>query len=299
MSNRLITVFGATGGQGKTVALALQSSGFRVRALTRNPESSGAKDLLGKGVQVAAVDMNDSDSLKKVVSGSYGVFAVTNYGGLLSEGLSPEAAAERETKQGKAIGDVCKKEGVKHLVFSGLELVKDILHKPCLHFDSKGTVENYLDEIGVPNTSTRIAFYYENFIGFPPQKNDDGTYSVTFPMNGPMDAISVADLGPAVVTILNNPDKYIGKKLGLSGDRMSIAEYAAIISEVTGKTVKYNQVLGDVYSQFFPAAHDMAIMFEYYEVGKPVRDIELTRSLNPQTATFQEWAKRNKDKFFP
>ena len=42
---------------------------------------------------------------------------------------------------------------MKHLVYSGLEHVEAIIGKPCPHFDGKGIVEEYLDKIGVPNTS--------------------------------------------------------------------------------------------------------------------------------------------------
>ena len=51
----------------------------------------------------------------------------------------------------------------------------------------------------------------------------------------PIDAVTVADLGSAVVSILDHPEKYIGKKIGISGNRMTMAEYAAIIAEATGK----------------------------------------------------------------
>ena len=60
---------------------------------------------------------------------------------------------------------ICKQLGVKHLVYGGLEHVKAIIGKPCPHFDCKGIVEKYLDEIGVPNTSSRYSFYFDNFIG--------------------------------------------------------------------------------------------------------------------------------------
>ncbi len=298
MANKLITVFGATGGQGQSVALALRESAYKVRALTRNPDSNAAKSLLSKGCEVVKVDMDDKASLEKAIAGSYGVFAVTNYWGLLGE--NPETAFDREVTQGKNIGDICKKEGVKHLIYSGLEHVKEIIGKPCDHFDTKGIVEKYLDEIKVPNTSTRIAFYYDNFVNFPPQKGDDGTYTMTWPMNGPMDAVGITDLGPAVVSILNSPDKYIGEKIGIGGDRMTMAEYAAIISEVTGKKLTYNQVPVEVFAKFpFPGADDMAIMFEFYDVGKVNRNAAFTRTLNPNMATFRQWAEKNKDKFLP
>jgi len=290
--SKLITVFGATGGQGKSVAQALLADGgFKVRALTRNPDGSGAKALREQGCEIVKVDMDDASSLENAITGSYGVFAVTNYWTLLAE--NAKTAYEREIKQGKTIGDLCKKLGVKHLVFSGLEHVEAIIGKKCPHFDSKGIVEKHLDEIKVPNTSTRVSFYYENFHNYPPQKNEDGTYTMTWPMDGPMDAVSVSDLGPAVVTILNNPDKYIGKKIGISGEKLTMAEYAAIISQATGKTLTYNQVPVEVFAKFpFPGADDLAIMFEFYAVGNPERDITLTRTLNPATLSFQKWAEK-------
>lgn len=293
---KLITVFGATGNQGGAVARALLDKGYKVRAVTRNPDNANAKALQGLGAELVQVkDMEDAASLEAAIKGAYGVFLVTNFWGLLGE--NPETAYDREIAQGKAVADVSKKLDVKHLVFSGLELVKDIIGKPCPHFDGKGIVEKYLDEIGVPNTSTRYPFYYENFIGFAPQKNDDGTYSMAWPMKGAMDAVSVADGGPAVAAIFDNPDEYIGKKVGFSGDKMTMSEYAAIISKVTGKTLKYNEVPYEVFAKFpFPGADDLAVMFEFYDIGNPHRDIEKTRKLNPATLSFQQWAEKNKDK---
>ena len=46
MADKIVTVFGATGLQGGSVARALQAGGmYRVRAVTRNPESDAAKKL--------------------------------------------------------------------------------------------------------------------------------------------------------------------------------------------------------------------------------------------------------------
>ena len=110
-----------------------------------------------------------------------------------------------------------------------------------------------------------------------------------------MDAICVGDLGQAVVTILNNPDKYIGQKVGLSGDTLTMDQYAATISKVTGKTLKYNQVPPKVFATFpFPGADDLATMFEFFNSGKMKREVELTRTLNPDAVTFEKWAEKNK-----
>ena len=234
--------------------------------------------------------------LEKAIRGSYGVFCVTNYWAMAKENV--ETAKEREIVQGKAVGDICKKQGVKHLVYSGLEHVQEIIGKECPHFDGKGIVEKYLDEIGVPNTSTRVSFYYENFIDFSPQKGEDGTYMMTFPMDGPMDGICTSDVGGVVAAIFDRPKEFIGKKVGLSGDKMTLHEYAAIMSEVSGKTLKYNQVPPEVFAKFpFPGADDLSVMFEYYKIGNPDRDINLTRQLYPTTMNFKQWAEKNKGKY--
>lgn len=92
---------------------------------------------------------------------------------------NPDTAFDREVSQGKAVGDICKKLGVKHLVYSGLQHAEKITGKPVPHMDSKGIVEEYLADSGVPYTGVHYSFYYENFVSFPPQRNDDGTHTMT------------------------------------------------------------------------------------------------------------------------
>ena len=76
---------------------------------------------------------------------------------------------------------------------------------------------------------------------------------------------------------------------------MTMAEYAAIISEVTGKKLNYNQVSTDTYAKSFSGAEHLAVMFEFFEVRQPERDIALTHTLNPNTSNFRQWAEKNKD----
>ena len=244
-----------------------------------------------------AGNLDDIASVKAAVSGVHGVFYVTNYWELF--GRDPESALEREIAQGKAVADASKTAGVQHVVFSSLDPVKEKIGKPCPHFDGKAVVEKYLDEIGVPNTSVRYAYYFDNFIAFfPPAKQDDGTYTLTMPMDGPMHAMAVADGAHIVLAAFQNPQEYLGKKIAMSGDKKTIAEYAAILSSVTGKTVKYIQV---PFEQFRnqpnnPAAEDISAMFEYYSYGNPSYDLASTRKIYPGILNFQQWAEQNKER---
>ncbi len=300
MSSKLITVFGATGQQGNAVAKALLAKNYKVRAVTRSPDNARAQELKTLGAEIAQVkNMDNMQELEQAIQGSYGVFAVTNYWGMLGE--NPKTAYDREIAQGKAIGDICKKFNVQHLVYSGLEHVKAIMGKPCPHLDTKGIVEKYLDENGIPNTSTRYSFYFDNFVStsfFPIQKQDDGTYAISFPVQKPMDGVSVADGGPAVAAIFDNPSEYIGKKIEFSGEKLTGHQYAEIFSKVTGKTVKFNYVPPEVFAKFpFPGADDLATMFEFFDFKDGLnRSTELMRKLNPATLGFEAWAQQNKDK---
>lgn len=283
---KLITVFGATGGQGGPIAKALLRNGFKVRAVTRTTDGEKAKALRDEGAEVVAGSINDRESVKAAVAGAYGVYLVTL--------VSPD-----EAQVGKAAADECKNAGIQHLVFSGLDSVKDKIGKSCMHFDSKSAVEKHLDQIGVPNTSVRYPFYFENFLGFFHFVTAaDGTSTITLPMDGPMDAMSVPDGAPIVLEVFKNPQQYIGKKVALSAGRKTIAEYAEIMSKVTGKTIKYNQVS---FEQFAnqpnnPFAGELSAMFEYYSKVDTPYDEEFTRRLHPGALTFQQWAEQNKDK---
>ena len=167
------------------------------------------------------------------------------------------------------------------------------------YLDGKAAVERYLDEIGLPNTSVRYPFYYENFTSHTKgQLQADGTYSITLPMDGPMHAISVEDGGPIVAAVFQNPDEFIGQKIGITGDHKTIDEYVAVISKVTGKTVKYNQVPVEVFATFpFAGAEDLAYMFDFMKKGCSYQDQALTNRLNPNVLSFGEWAERNKENF--
>ena len=234
------------------------------------------------GAEVVTGDISDRESVKAAISCAYGVFVVTP--------ILPD-----EEQVGKAVVEECKEAGIQHVVFSGAESVKDEIGKTCTFFDSKFAVEKYLDEIGVPNTSIRYPFYFENFLTFFPLSAEaDGTYSLTLPMDGPLDAMSVPDGAPIVVNVFQNPQQY----LALSAERKSISELLQIISKVTGKVIKYNQVS---FEQFAnqpqnPLATDLSIMFEYYSKVSPMVNQEFTRRLNPEALTFQQWAETNKDK---
>ena len=77
-TERTILITGITGKQGGAVARTLKGSGFKLRGMTRKPESDHAKAFARDGVEIVAGDLDDESSLKKALAGAWGVFAVQN-----------------------------------------------------------------------------------------------------------------------------------------------------------------------------------------------------------------------------
>ena len=71
----------------------------------------------------------------------------------------------------------------------------------------------------------------------PSVTQDDGTCATTLPVAVHMHAMAVADGAHIVLAVFQNLQGYLGKKIGVSGDKKTIAECAAIISRVTGNAI--------------------------------------------------------------
>ncbi|KAJ0427127.1 hypothetical protein BJY00DRAFT_8727 [Aspergillus carlsbadensis] len=99
---KIITVVGATGTQGSSVISALLDNGpptYRIRAITRNPQSAAAQSLSAKGIEVLKADLSDIASLRTAFAGTHAIFAVTNFFDALPA-LGVNKSMETETAQG-------------------------------------------------------------------------------------------------------------------------------------------------------------------------------------------------------
>jgi uncharacterized protein YbjT (DUF2867 family) len=126
----MILVAGATGQQGGAVAGELLAHNFRVKAMSRKPDSKPAKQLAQLGAQVVQGDLNDAASLEQAIKGVWGVFAVQN---------TWEAGVEQEEVQGKRMAEIAKRLGVQHYVYTSVASSDQRTGIP--HFDNKWRIE--------------------------------------------------------------------------------------------------------------------------------------------------------------
>jgi uncharacterized protein YbjT (DUF2867 family) len=307
---KVIAVLGATGAQGGGLVNAIlndQSGDFVPRAITRNAGSDNAKELANRGVEVVTADADDIESLMKAFKGAYGTFCVTNYW----EYFSPE----REISQVKNMALAAKDAELKHVIWSTLEdsrkwIPLDDDRMPTLmkkykvpHFDGKGESDKFFEEAGVPTTYLVASFYWENLIYFGqgPKKGPDGKLALTYPMaDKKLAGVAVEDIGKTAYGIFKAGDKYIGKRVGVAGEHLTINQMADKLGKALGKEIVYNEVSPDTYRGFgFPGADDMGNMFQFHTDFQKdyleVRDIDVCRSLNPNLKNFDKWLEENKD----
>src|SRR5262245_17246528 len=307
---KIIAVLGSTGSQGGGLVRAIladPAGGFAARAVTRDISKDKATALKSAGAEVVKADLDDVESLKKAFSGAHGVYAVTNFWEHFS--------GEKEKAQAKNIADAAKAAGVKHVIWSTLEDTRNLMapsdtRMPMLqekyrvpHFDAKAEADAYFS--GLPITYLVTSFYWDNLYMFKlaPTKGDDGVYSWTFPMgNAKLAGIAAEDIGKVAYGIFKAGQSYVGKRVGIAGENLTLPEMSEKLSTGLGiGPVKYNAVEPNTYRGFgFPGADEMGNMFQVYrDFEKEVlgaRSASVARELNPQLQTFDQWLTKNKSR---
>jgi len=305
---KIIVIFGATGAQGGGLAHAIlndSNSEFAVRAVTRDVNSDKAKELAAKGAEVVAGDVDDADSMKRVLQSAYGAYFVTFFWSHFS--------AEKETSEAKKMAAAAKEAGLKHVIWSTLEDVRkhvplDDDSMPTLqgkykvpHFDGKGEGDQYFIDAGVPVTFMLASYYWDNLIyfGMGPKRGADGKLAITFPMgNKKMAGIAAGDIGKCAYGIFKKGEELIGKRIGISGDQITCTEMAEALSNELGEKVSYNEITPAQYRGFgFPGSDDLGNMFQFYrdfdDVCNSVRDVNFSKELNPELKSFKMWLEEN------
>jgi len=305
---KIIVIFGATGAQGGGLAHAIlndSNSEFAVRAVTRDPNSEKAKVLAAMGAEVVAGDVDDMESMKRVLQGAYGAYFVTFFWAHFSP--------EKEIAEAKNMAAAAKDAGLKHVIWSTLEDVRkyvplDDNSMPTLHgkykvphFDGKGESDQYFIEAELPVTFMLASYYWDNLIyfGMGPKRGADGKLAITFPMGSKkMAGIAAGDIGKCAYGIFKKGEELIGKRVGIAGEQLTCAAMAEALSKALGEEVSYNEITPEQYRGFgFPGADDLGNMFQFYrdfdDVCNSIRDVKFSKELNPELQSFEMWLAEN------
>lgn len=277
----IILITGATGNQGGAIARRLLSKGFRVRAMTRNPQGDKAIALARLGAQVVEGDFGDPKSLERALDGVWGAYSVQN---------SFEAGVAKEEEEGKAFAEIARSKQVSQFVYSSVGSADRKTGIP--HFDSKWRIEQRIRELDFPShTILRPSFFMENFLSpwFKPALLE-GKLSLALNPDTVLQMIAVEDIGRFGVLAFENHDKMNGVEVDISGDQRTMPEVADLIGHAMDKRITFDQRPIEEVRNWNA---DFATMLEWFDRVGYRADIEgVERRYGFKLIKFPEWADR-------
>lgn len=276
-----ILVSGATGKQGGAIARELLSHGHTVRAMTRNPEGEAARALAECGAQIAQADLDDAESLERVLDDAWGVLAVQN---------TWEAGVEREEQQGNRIAELARRADVQHFVYQSVQSADRRTGIP--HFESKYRIEETVRSLGFPSwTIIRPVMFMDSLLA-PATKAGilRGELALAVEPETKIQMIAVDDIGKYGLIAFERHTELNGRAIDIAGDELTTPERARVLSEVTGRNVEFRRQPIEAVRAF---SSDAAAMFEWFDaVGYNADIAGNAREFAIRPMRFREWAQR-------
>lgn len=277
--NRLVLVTGATGSQGGAVARELLAKGWKVRAMTRKPDSDKARALAAKGAEVVQGDLDDPSSVARALQGVWGVWAVQN---------TWEAGVEREEQQGHALARAAREAGVQHYVYTSVGSAHRNTGIP--HFENKWRVERTVRSLGFPSHAVlRPVFFMENLLGGFFLQGDKVMAGLK--PDTPLQMVAVKDIGRVEAQGFTRSAELSGKEFDLAGEAVTMADATKILSAALGKPLTFVSLPIEAVRQ---NNAEFAIMLQWFEDVGYSADIPLLDKTFGRMLRLEEWAKTAK-----
>jgi uncharacterized protein YbjT (DUF2867 family) len=282
MSNeRTVLITGATGKQGGATARALAGKGFKLRAMTRHPDSDAAKAVASAaGAEIVQGDLDDAASLAKVLKDVWGVFAVQN---------TWEAGVQGEEEQGKRLASLAREAGVQHYVYTSVGSAHRKTGIP--HFDNKYRIEDTIRAAGFPSyVIFRPVFFMENLTS-PWFLNGDTIYAAMRP-DLKLQMIGVDDIGKYAARGFTDADTLNHREIDLAADEVTMPDVAQALSKGLGRNITYVEI---PVSEVRKNSEDFAMMLEWFDrVGYDVDIPALEKEFGIKGTRLVEWAAKQR-----
>ncbi|AEF53074.1 SDR family oxidoreductase [Marinomonas posidonica] len=229
----MILVTGATGQLGNLIVNNLIKRGTpanQIVAAVRSPEKAQA--LADQGVVVRKADYSDPASLDAAFDGVKRVMLVSS------------SEVGQRFPQHKNVIHAAQQAGVELLAYTSIMRAQE---SPLALAEEHIQTEKALIASGMPFVLLRNGWYSENYTGSIGMALEHGAV-LGSAGEGKYATATRQDYAEAAAVVIT-ADNQAGKIYELAGDQaFTLAEYAAAISEVTGKTVVYQDLPAEEYT---------------------------------------------------
>lgn len=221
-----IVVTGATGQLGRLVVEQLldQVPAGSIAAVVRDAEK--AAPLAARGVEIRVADYDRPETLAGTFRSGDRVLLIS------------ADQVGRRIPQHTAVIDAAKAAGVAQLAYTG------VLGGPDADFrlaDEHKETERLILDSGIPHTFLRNGWYTENYTANLAPVLEHGAV-VANAGEGRIASATRGDYAAAAAAVLTG-EGHLGAVYELSGDTAwSLAEYAAVVAEATGREIVYSNV---------------------------------------------------------
>ncbi|KAH6951307.1 NmrA family protein [Fusarium avenaceum] len=287
----IVLVLGSTGQIGKMIVKQLeQSSDVQLRLSSRRSEQ--VERLRGEGKEAVHLDLDDSNTFALALAGVDRIFLLTGY-------------TVAMLTQSKTFVDSATKAGVNYIVHLGIFGEWDCTDP---HFVWHQLIETYIKASGLAWTHLHPNVFMDNLLGATAPKGDQlslywGTRRVGW--------IAVSDIAAMAAAVLQEgPEKHNRRDYWMSTDVLDGSEVAAILGEVTGRSITFSPQGPDDFKALVSAPGSSAEPW-YAEGGidfmrqvsngrmgyiGTIRD-DIPFVLGRPALTFREWATKHKEEF--
>ena len=280
-NGRTIAVLGATGRQGGQVVRHLLEKGWKVRALTRKPESKKAAALKALGAEVVRADLEDKASLEAAFEHAYGLYNMQ---------APVPGKIEVEIRQGRNAAEAANKTGIRHLVYGSAGIGNQ--ETGIEQWDAKIEVTRIMKDLGLPLTTLRPMAFME-LMTDPAYFPNTSVWYIWPRLSGPdrqIAWISIHDVAAIAAKAFADPDEYIGRDLPLAADVQSLEETREIYREVMGKYPSRFPMPMFLFETF--VGKDLGNMWRWLRTHHVDLDTRPALEIHPQAMTVRAWLER-------
>ncbi|WP_404711860.1 SDR family oxidoreductase [Sphingomonas sp. MMS24-J13] len=219
-----ILVTGATGSVGSQIVDQLAARGAKVRTLVRDP----AKARFPTGVEVAKGDLMDVDSVRAAMKGVRTLFLLN-------------AVVPDEFTQALIALNLAREAGIERIVY--LSVIHSDLYVNVPHFAGKHAVERMIEQMNLPATILRPAYFIDNDASLKDALTGPGIYPMPIGSKG-LAMVATSDIAEVAAIELLRRDAAdtplpIDRIELVGPDLITETLVATIWSEALGRPIHY------------------------------------------------------------